>query len=86
MDACLNQTNVGLKSAEIQIMSGDEAEVKAGILDVGDAIGFFEADVDISKGDKVVYNNETWRVIGVYPEKLGTVTIYKEVHLKKEVK
>ena len=73
-------------TAEIQIMKGDEAIVKAGILDVGDAIAFLKPDEDVSIGDRIIWNDETWEVIGIVDENLGTTSLFKEVHLKKKVK
>jgi len=71
--------------AEIQIMSGDEREVRAGILKVEDAIGIFKPDEDLEIGDEVVYDGTKYIVVGKFKESLGTTPSHIEVHLQKIV-
>ena len=71
---------------EIQVMSGNEREVRAGILKTGDAIGFFRPSDNIAIGDEVEYQNNTYVVVGLFLEQLGTVPVYQEAHLQRIVK
>jgi hypothetical protein len=71
--------------AEIQELSGDESVVRAGVLETGDALGFFRAATDIRIGDIVEYGNKEWRVIGIVNERIGDTIVFKEVHLSKEL-
>ena len=69
-------------TCDIQIMSGDEREVRSGILKPEDAIGFFSTATTIAKGDEVNFNNINYLVIGLYKESLDTQG-FQEVHLQK---
>jgi len=71
--------------AEIQVMRGDESEVRAGILQPGDAIGFFDPTLDLEIGDEVSYDGATYRIVGLIKEKLDNTEKFWEAHLKKIV-
>ncbi len=68
---------------EIQVMSGDESEVRSGILKPLDAIGFFKPTDDVTIGDEVSYQNNLYEVVGLFKEQVGTVEVFHEAHLKK---
>jgi len=68
---------------EIQILSGDETEVRSGILKPNDAIGFFKSTENISIGDEIEYQNDKYLVIGLYKEQFDSDEVFQEAHLKK---
>lgn len=69
--------------AEIQKMSGDEREVRAGILKTGDAIGFFAPSENITIGDEVEYQSDKFNIVGLFKEQIGTTEVFQEVQLSK---
>jgi hypothetical protein len=71
---------------EIQVMSGDESEVRSGILKPLDAIGFFKPADGVVIGDEVRYQNNLYEVVGLFTEQIGTVAVFDEVHLKRIIK
>lgn len=68
---------------EIQVLRGDEAEVRSGILKPLDAIAFFKPTDSIEIGDEVVYQGAKYIVVGLYKEQLGSVEVYQEAHLSR---
>lgn len=68
---------------EIQVMSGDESEVRSGILKPLDAIGFFKPSDAVAIGDEVSYQNNLYEVVGLFKEQIGTVEVFHEAHLKR---
>jgi len=68
---------------EIQVMSGDESEVRSGILQPQDAIAFFKPTDAVTIGDEVSYQGNKWEVVGLFKEQLGTLEVFHEAHLKK---
>jgi hypothetical protein len=68
---------------EVQVMTGDENIVRAGILNAGDAIGFFRPSDNVVKGDEISYQNELYEVVGVMKEQIGTIEVFHEAHLKR---
>jgi len=71
--------------AEIQVMTGDEREVRAGILKTSDAIGFFTPDENVAIGDEVSYQDVTYVIVGLFKEQIGTTGVYQEAHLKHKL-
>lgn len=67
---------------EIQEMSGDEREVRSGVLKQKDAIGFFKPSDSVKEGDEVDYNSNTYLVVGRFRETIGTINVMDEIHLK----
>lgn len=82
-DVTRTKTGTTEVTCEIQIMSGEDREVRHGILKPMDAIGFFKPDVSIEIGDIVGYGGEDYKVIGLFTEGLGTVSVFQEAHLSK---
>ena len=71
---------------EIQVMTGDESEVRSGILQPLDAIGFFKPVDGVVIGDEVNYQENTYEVVGLFREQIGTVEVFHEAHLKRVIK
>lgn len=71
--------------AEIQVMDGSESIVRHGILQVGDAIGFFRAQDTIEIGDYVWYAGKLYKVYNVFPEIIDGLKIFTEAHLKPKL-
>jgi len=71
---------------EIQVMSGDEQEVRSGILRPLDAIGFFKPSDSVVIGDEVSYQSVTYNVVGLFKEQVGTVEVFHEAHLKRVIR
>jgi hypothetical protein len=68
---------------EIQVMSGDESEVRSGILQPQDAIGFFKPSDAVAIGDIVDYQSIQFEIVGLFKEQIGTVEVFHEAHLKR---
>ena len=71
--------------AAVELVSADEDIVKSGILNVGDAVGYFEpADVAYIKEGNRVQHNSIWYVITtVQSFTIGGTGMHIEAHLKK---
>lgn len=70
---------------ELQVMTGDERLVRAGVLQTKDAIGFFSPNENIVEGDEIAYQGTTYTVIGLFKEQVGTTPVFLEAHLKNVV-
>jgi len=70
---------------EIQVMSGDESEIRSGILQPLDAIGFFKPSDNLDISNEVIYQSNKYIVVGLFKEQLGTVEVFHEAHLKREI-
>ena len=70
---------------EIQVMSGDESEVRSGILKPMDAIGFFKPSDNVVISDEVIYQGNKYTVVGLFKEQLGTVEVFHETHLERQI-
>jgi hypothetical protein len=68
---------------EIQVLSGDEREVRSGVLQPLDAIGFFKPSDNVQIGDEVSYQSNLYEVVGLFKEQLGTVEVFHAAHLKR---
>lgn len=81
----VTKATVGTTNAvcEIQVMSGDESEIRSGILQPLDAIGFFKPSDNVQISDEVVYQGGTYVTVGLFKEQLGTVEVFHEAHLKR---
>jgi hypothetical protein len=64
-------------------MSGDESEVRSGILQPLDAIGFFKPTDAVVIGDEVSYQDNLYEIVGLFKEQIGTVEVFHEAHLKR---
>lgn len=79
-------TSDSIVTAAVQVMSGDEEIVKAGILEVGDAIAFFEPTTTVNLGDRILYQNTWYDIVGVITERQGSTNEFIEARLKKRIK
>ena len=69
----------------IQIMSGREEEVVEGLLQAGDAIGFFHPDDEslIVNGNIVTFNGHKYVIKDVFKEHVGSDDIFIEAHMRR---
>ena len=72
--------------AEIQVMTGDERLVRAGILKIGDANGFFPPTADIKIGDEVEYQGNKYIIVSLFKEQIGSSEVYQETHLQRIIR
>ena len=72
-------------NAVIELLSADSDIVKSGILNTGDAYGYFDpADVTYIKEGNRVSHNSIWYVIdAVLNHGIGGTSMHIEAHLKK---
>ena len=66
-----------------QWVSGDEEAIKAGLLQLGDAILFVPTTTSISNEDQIHYQSQRFRVVGVQSQRNVGGIAYTECHLKK---
>lgn len=71
--------------AAVELVSADEEIVKSGILNVGDAVGYFEpADIDyIKEGNRVLHNSIWYVITTVQNFGIGGTAMHIEAYMKK---
>lgn len=77
-----NDTNV---TGVVELVSADEEIIKSGILNFGDAVGYFESnDINTIKTGNKVRHNSIWYVItAVLDQKIGGTGMHIEAYLKR---
>jgi hypothetical protein len=70
---------------EVQIMTGEEAIVRAGVLKTGDAIGFFKPADDVKLHDEIEYMGKVWEIYDLFPETINGQVVFVEGHCKKKI-
>lgn len=72
-------------NAVIELMSSDEEIVKSGILNVGDAIGYFDPNDNsvLSPGNRVTHNSITYVITAVDKYGIGGTAMQTEVQMKR---
>jgi hypothetical protein len=72
----------------IQVLTDSDLSVRAGILNIGDAIGYFKMDANFPTGSKVEvdHQNTRWETIGedIVPHISGN-QLMKQIYLRKKV-
>lgn len=69
--------------AVVQVIELEDVNEYAGLLQVGDAVAFFEATADVQKGDQIVANSITYEIDRIIPERTTGSLIFNHAFLKR---
>lgn len=67
----------------IQIIELEDIEEFGGLLQVGDAQGFFESATDVQKGDRIQHNSIWYEIDRIIPERTAGSLIFNHAFLKR---
>ena len=67
----------------MNFMSQEDEEVKEGIFKVGDIRFWFKGDQTISRGDRIQYSSEWYKVDNILPLIIAGTTLAKDVRVSK---
>ena len=78
-------TSTSSVNGVVEILPADEDIVKSGILNTGDAIGYFDPDdtSHIKEGNRVNHNSIDYVITAVDTYSIGGNAIHIEAHLKR---
>lgn|SRR3990167_5357712 len=72
----------------VQVLTTDDLSVRAGVLNVGDALGFFKMDASFPAGSKIEINHQGIRFEGlgdVFPPHLSGNQLMKQIALRVKI-
>jgi len=77
----------GTVTAVIELLQADDEVVKSGILNMGDAVGYFDPDdVDAIKEGNRVQHNSIWYIIkAINVEAIGGTAMHIEAYMSRVV-
>ena len=68
----------------VEILDIDTVNELGGLLNVGDAIMYFQGTESLLVKDKLVHNSITYSIDRIIPHNTGSTTNFYEVHCKRE--
>jgi len=80
-------TSTSSVNAIIEILEADEELLKSGILNIGDAIGYFKPtdSASIKEGNRVAHNSIDYVITAVEMYGIGGTNLHMQARLKKVV-
>ena len=81
-DSTVSETNTTV-SARIEVLETWQESEFAGVLRVGDAIGYFEPDSTIKVKDHITHSSIKYEVVKVLKEQISGSIIFIETYLKR---
>ncbi len=70
--------------AVVQIMRLEDIQELGGLLQVGDAIVFFDHNASVAKEDKIIHQGITYRIIHIIPERVAGNMIFTQALCRRE--
>jgi len=77
----INQTEI---DAVVQIMRLEDIQEMGGLLQVGDAIAFFDHNANIVKEDRIIHRGIYYRITEAFPETVAGNVIFIQAFCKRE--
>lgn len=70
--------------AVVQILRLEDVQEIGGMLQVGDAIVFFDHDTTVRRQDRIIHQGIPYRIIAIVPERVKGSLIFTEAYCKRE--
>lgn len=70
-------------SARIEVLEADQVDGFGGVLNMGDAVGFFESTDTLAIGSRITHNSIKYDIVRVLKENVQSNTIFQEIWLRR---
>lgn len=83
-DNPIETAEISTTDAVVQILRLEDIQEIGGLLQVGDAVAFFDHNTTVRKQDRIVHQGIPYRITAMNPERVKGSLIFTEAYCKRE--